>query len=183
MTNNCIVCQTAKSIVRKMCRKCYNHWYTKNRNKGNFVDTRHKNLKRCRIEHCTGWTTADGLCAKHYARRWRHGSTDSLIPNYGLGITQHSQGYIRIKKGDKWFMEHILLAEKALGRSLPPKAVVHHTGAPDDNHGFMKLIVCPDQAYHFLLHKRAEEMKLYGRCFTTSYGKTSEVRRALETKK
>lgn len=40
--------------------------------------------------------------------------------------------------------EHILIAEKALGKLLPEKAVVHH-------HTPEQLVVCQDQAYHMLI--------------------------------
>jgi hypothetical protein len=51
--------------------------------------------------------------------------------------------------------EHILLAEKALGKTLPPKVVVHH-------HDPEQLVVCQDQGYHMLLHKRQRALKAGG---------------------
>jgi hypothetical protein len=48
--------------------------------------------------------------------------------------------------------EYRLRAEEALGHPLPPKAVVHHAtgslapGAP--------LVICQDESYHRLLHRR-----------------------------
>jgi len=51
-------------------------------------------------------------------------------------------GYVR---------EHIILAECALGRKLPPNAQVHHFGEPYDN---SKIVICENQEYHFLLHMR-----------------------------
>ena len=45
--------------------------------------------------------------------------------------------------------EHRLRAEKALGKPLPAKAIVHH------HRGTMPtLVICPDQAYHLLIHAR-----------------------------
>jgi hypothetical protein len=49
-----------------------------------------------------------------------------------------SCGYVR---------EHVLIAEKVLGKILPPKAVVHH-------HSSIQLVICQDQGYHRTLHRR-----------------------------
>ena len=47
---------------------------------------------------------------------------------------------------------HQARAEAALGRPLPPKAVVHHAdGSKNDN---APLVICQDQRYHGLLHSR-----------------------------
>jgi hypothetical protein len=59
-----------------------------------------------------------------------------------------SRGYVR---------EHILIAEKALGKPLPPKAVVHHANG-SRNSG--PLVICQDRAYHWLLHRRENKLKL-----------------------
>jgi hypothetical protein len=47
---------------------------------------------------------------------------------------------------------HILRAENALGKPLPPGAVVHH--ADGSKSVTAPLVICQDQAYHFLLHRR-----------------------------
>ena len=52
-------------------------------------------------------------------------------------------------------MEHILIAEAAIGKPLPHGAVVHHT---DEQHGQINsrgLVICPDEKYHRLIHKRS----------------------------
>lgn len=47
---------------------------------------------------------------------------------------------------------HIVRAERALGKTLPPKAVVHHAdGTKGDD---APLVICQDQAFHMLLHAR-----------------------------
>ena len=50
--------------------------------------------------------------------------------------------------------EHVLVAEKALGRRLPPKAEVHHVDGNKLNNAPANLVVCQDRSYHFLLHAR-----------------------------
>jgi hypothetical protein len=116
--------------------------------------------KLCTIEGCSNIHVAMGLCAMHYARKLRHGSTDSKLPTYGMGIIWHEQGYKMIRVGDKYVMEHVLLAERALGKSLPEGAVIHHVnGDVTDNYRPFNLIICPNQSYHMLLERRTKELK------------------------
>lgn len=55
---------------------------------------------------------------------------------------------------------HRLRAERALGRPLPAGAVVHHTDGskrPD-----APLVICHDEAYHQLLHRRTRILQAGG---------------------
>lgn len=47
---------------------------------------------------------------------------------------------------------HRITAEAALGRPLPPKAVVHHTDGTRSEKS--TLVICENQSYHVLLHLR-----------------------------
>lgn len=63
------------------------------------------------------------------------------------------QGYVQ---------EHILIAEKALGKSLPIKAVIHHVNNnPGDNFP-NNLVICQDNAYHKLIHRRTRAFAACG---------------------
>jgi hypothetical protein len=62
-------------------------------------------------------------------------------------------GYVR---------EHILIAEKALGKPLPPKAELHHHDGNPGNNDPGNLVVCQDNAFHKLLHQRQRALKACG---------------------
>jgi hypothetical protein len=57
---------------------------------------------------------------------------------------------------------HIHVAEKALGGPLPRGAVVHHVDENRFNNVPTNLVICPDQAYHMLLHARMRGMQAIG---------------------
>jgi hypothetical protein len=144
---------------------CGKH-YERVRTHGNpYVDLRSGKkapFVKCKVEDCKSEAIhkSQMLCNLHWQRWNRHGNTDSKI-NYGSRVHIHEQGYIMIWQGDKYKMQHIILAEQALGKPLPKGAVVHHmNNNPKDNFTPFNLIVCPDQAYHLLLHKRMRDYEL-----------------------
>ncbi len=49
---------------------------------------------------------------------------------------------------------HVLIAERALGRSMPVGAEVHHADGNSHNNSNGNLVICQDRAYHQLLHVR-----------------------------
>lgn len=63
--------------------------------------------------------------------------------------------------GSKLKKVHVLRAEAALGKALPPGAVVHHhnKGAFDND---APLVICENQAYHLLLHHRTRIVRAGG---------------------
>jgi hypothetical protein len=59
--------------------------------------------------------------------------------------------YRQTNRGRRVFL-HVQRAEKALGKLLPPGAIVHHAdGSRRDD---APLVICQDQAYHMQLHAR-----------------------------
>lgn len=49
---------------------------------------------------------------------------------------------------------HRILAAKALGKPLPKGAEVHHIDENKRNNAPSNLVICPNRAYHMLLHAR-----------------------------
>ncbi len=58
--------------------------------------------------------------------------------------------------------ESRLVAEAALGRVLPRKAVVHHVDGDTGNNATHNLVICENQSYHNLLHRRARIIRRGG---------------------
>lgn len=98
----------------------------------------------------------------HNRRSSKPGYPAVLMP---MHLRASARGYVH---------EHILIAEKALGKPLPPGVVVHHVNG-SKNSG--PLMVCQDQAYHLLLHQRqrAYEACGYANWRKCSYCKTYDV--------
>ncbi len=63
------------------------------------------------------------------------------------------RGYAAVgRHGEPLVHVHRLRAERALGRPLPPGVEVHHSDGSKRPDG--PLVICPDHAYHALLHVR-----------------------------
>jgi hypothetical protein len=58
------------------------------------------------------------------------------------------------RKNGGYIREHVLLAELALGKELPPRARVHHVDHNTHNNDRNNLVVCENTAYHLFLHVR-----------------------------
>lgn len=57
-----------------------------------------------------------------------------------------------VQAGGRRIQVHRLRAERALGRTLPVTAVVHH--ADGSKRADAPLVICQDEAYHQTLHRR-----------------------------
>lgn len=139
---------------------CFMHYARRRRIGTTSLPTRP--LVKCTAIDCKERTNRPhGFCLTHYKQAWylkKVGRTELIERISQERWINTVSGYVMVKHDGKLTYEHRVLAEKALGKPLPEGAIVHHTGAPDDNYGYMKLVICPDQAYHTLLHKRMEEL-------------------------
>lgn len=107
----------------------------------------------CSIEDCDKPVIARGWCSLHYYRWQRHGNPQpsQMRKSPGTGWL-HNKGYIAIGKK----LQHVIIAEKALGKELPKGVQVHHVDYDRKNNAPSNLVICPNQEYHALLHVRTD---------------------------
>lgn len=68
----------------------------------------------------------------------------------------------KVDRNDQPIFVHILVAERVLGKQMPPKAVVHHVNEIKTDNRPANLVICQDHAYHKLLHQRTDAKKACG---------------------
>ena len=59
-------------------------------------------------------------------------------------------------------LEHLVIAEAALGHPLPDGAEVHHVNEIKSDNRHENLVICEDSDYHKLLHRRARAYRATG---------------------
>jgi hypothetical protein len=119
----------------------------------------------CKIEGCEKPVKARGWCEMHHGRWRRHGDPLTLKTRPQGSGSISPAGYVRYRSvlsNPEGKREHIVVAERALGKPLPAGAVVHHFNEnPSDNRP-ENLVVCPSEHYHNLLHKRMRALAACG---------------------
>lgn len=111
----------------------------------------------CSVSDCDDPAKARGWCGKHYAQWRRHGALTTVKAPNGAGWTTWN-GY-RVH-GDR--REHLTIAERALGKPIPPGAEIHHVDGDPANNTPSNLVICPCREYHSLLHIRTRALDACG---------------------
>lgn len=120
-----------------------------------------KEVHICKVPDCTRIRSAKGYCAMHYWRLWKTGTIELATRVRGTGCVVES-GYLRRGLKRKMKYDHVIVAERVLGRTLPFGACVHHVDEDRLNNAPSNLVLCPSTAYHSLLHQRMEALKTCG---------------------
>lgn len=109
-------------------------------------------MTRRRFGHVKGQPIA--FIHGHNQRVRMRGRTKAYPKIRVVGHPQANRaGYVR---------EHIVIAERALGKQLPPNAEVHHADGNRANNSRRNLVICENHEYHALLHIRARTLKAGG---------------------
>jgi hypothetical protein len=111
----------------------------------------------CEAVECDEPAFCKGYCQTHYKTHFKYGRDFMIIGQRGAG-TITKDGYREIYVNGEKIFEHIYIVEQILGRKLPPGAVVHHVDEDRLNNTPTNLVVCPNQAYHMLLHTRMRKL-------------------------
>jgi hypothetical protein len=88
----------------------------------------------------------------------------------GLKITRRpngtgaigKNGYLDMRIDGRRVNEHILVAERALGKPLPKGSVVHHANQNKLDNRPNNLAIFPNEAYHKLIHMRMAARDICG---------------------
>lgn len=117
----------------------------------------------CSIEGCEKAKKSQNLCSMHY-ERLRSGQVVEGAPRRranGTGSLS-AKGYIYKNIDGVLELEHRMIAAVAIGRLLKGEECVHHVDENGANNTNENLVLCPNNAYHQLLHRRTRALDACG---------------------
>lgn len=98
-----------------------------------------------------------------------HGHYDKSKRPKPTGKSHLCNGYVMIyapwhKRSNKngYYMEHVIIVERAIGKQVSDGVEVHHVNSIRSDNRPQNLVVCPDGAYHQLLHRRHRALEACG---------------------
>lgn len=115
---------------------------------------------KCSVDGCCNDIKAKGYCQTHYARVLRRGTLELTRQKPGC-LVDIGKYYTRTINGITK-REHVWIAEKALGKTLPKDAIVHHVNENGKDNRNENLVICVDRAYHNFLHLRMRAIDATG---------------------
>lgn len=85
--------------------------------------------------------------------KWKGGRIVTSQGNIKLWMPNHPRAV------HNYVYEHIYLAEQSMGFYLPSNAVIRHVDGNNANNELSNLVVCENNAYHRMLHRRTRAYK------------------------
>jgi hypothetical protein len=147
----------APHVARGLCK---NHYRSARKNGlALAVPVAHSDI--CVADGCGRPSEKRGYCGMHYRRIQRNGSLITVRRQPGEPQPR-ADGYIDLLINGLRVLQHIAIAEKALGRPLPRGAEVHHFNEVRSDNRNENLVVCPDRQYHMILHARQRALDACG---------------------
>lgn len=116
---------------------------------------------KCSANGCLLPVHGRGFCKCHYDA-WRRGGREPGHEVRQSNRIVNADGYVQVQRNGGQTREHIVVAELALGKRLPARAVVHHLDEDPTNNERSNLVICPNQSYHLLLHQRLRALEACG---------------------
>ena len=114
----------------------------------------------CSIDGCGLPHIAKGYCQNHYRMFRKHGTPTPAKRETKVHTAKGGYKFVMVDGKTKYL--HVIVAEQALGKPLPPGAEVHHiNGDPADNSPG-NLVICPNHEYHMLIHQRERSLNACG---------------------
>lgn len=122
------------------------------------------------------------------SRGYVKGQPHRFRPGHNQRLNERQSGYRLVQAPEHprasshgYVLEHVVIAERALGKPLPVGAQVHHVDENTLNNANTNLVICQDVAFHKLLHIRANVVRAGGDPNTQRVCSTCRVLKPIES--